>query len=112
MVGAKVAIKPTTGATIFWRGPGKIKYAAANTVGTMPPPMKPCTARHRIMLLIDELKPHITLAAVKPAAETANNVRVPRARDKKPDRGIAITSATRYEVCTHGISSAVADRPA
>ena len=32
---------------------------------------------------------------VKPAAEIANSSRVPKARDKKPDSGIAITSAIR-----------------
>ena len=61
----------------------------------MPPPMKPCSARQTIMLLIDELSPHMKLAKVKPAAEIANKMRVPSARDRKPDSGIAITSAIR-----------------
>ena len=61
----------------------------------MPPPMKPCSARHTIMLSIDELRPHITLASVKPAADAVNRTRVPSARDRKPDSGIAITSAIR-----------------
>ena len=61
----------------------------------MPPPMKPCTARHTIMLPIDDEKPHIRLAKVKPAADIANNVRVPSARDRNPDSGIATTSAIR-----------------
>ena len=61
----------------------------------MPPPMKPCTARQTIMLSIDEEKPHITLEKVKPAAAIVNRVRVPSARDRKPDSGIAMTSATR-----------------
>src|SRR5689334_9529131 len=74
--------------------------------------MKPCTARHTIMLSIDEAKPHMKLATVNPAAEAANRMRVPSARDRKPDSGIATTSAIRYDVCTHGISSAEADRPA
>ena len=35
------------------------------------------------------------LASVKPAADAANRMRVPSARDRKPDSGIAITSAIR-----------------
>jgi hypothetical protein len=61
----------------------------------MPPPIKPCTARHTIMLPIDELRPHMTLARVKPAADAVNNVRVPSARDRKPESGIATTSAIK-----------------
>ena len=34
---------------------------------------------------------------VKPEAEIANSSRVPSARDRKPDSGIAITSAIRYD---------------
>ena len=49
---------------------------------------------------------------VKPEAEIANNSRVPSARDRNPDSGIAITSAIRYEVCTHDTSLELADRPA
>ena len=49
---------------------------------------------------------------MKPAAEIANNSRVPSARDRKPDNGIAITSAIRYAVCTHDTSVELADRPA
>ncbi len=78
----------------------------------MPPPIKPWIARHTIMLSIDELVPHMMLASVKPAAAVANRMRVPRARDKNPDSGIATTSAIRYAVCTQGISSAEADKPA
>src|SRR6185312_1293819 len=74
--------------------------------------MKPCSARHTIMLPIDELNPHMMLVIVNPAADTVNKMRVPSARDKKPDSGIAITSAIKYEVCTHGISSPDADNPA
>ena len=59
-----------------------------------------------------EQKPHTKLATVKPAAEIANNSRVPSARDMNPDSGIAITSAIRYEVCTHDTSLALADNPA
>src|SRR3954454_791933 len=78
----------------------------------MPPPKNPCTARHRIICSMVDAKPHRKLATVKPAAEIANNSRVPSARDMKPDSGIAITSAIRYEVCTHDTSLELADNPA
>src|SRR5215472_7783670 len=78
----------------------------------MPPPMKPCMARHTIISPIEEVRPHIRLAAVKPAAATAKMVRVPSTRERKPDSGIATTSAIRYEVCTHEISSLEAASPA
>src|SRR5579862_7183768 len=91
---------------------GNTVKAAANTVGIMPPPMKPWMARQTIMLSIEDVVPHMKLAKVKPAQETANSARVPNARDRNPESGIATTSATRYEVCTQGISSADAARPA
>src|SRR5450631_4316351 len=78
----------------------------------MPAPRNPWIARHRIICSIDEANPHRKLATVKPAAEIANSRRVPSARDRKPDSGIAITSAIRYEVCTHDTSDELADRPA
>ena len=49
---------------------------------------------------------------MKPEAEIANSSRVPNARDRKPDNGIAITSAIRYAVCTHETSLELAERPA
>ncbi|MCP1782837.1 hypothetical protein ACVIU4_001967 [Bradyrhizobium barranii subsp. barranii] len=61
----------------------------------MPAPRKPCSARQRIISSIVVAKPHSRLDTVKPAAEIANNSRVPKARDKKPDSGIAMTSAIR-----------------
>src|ERR1700722_11991720 len=78
----------------------------------MPAPKNPWIARHRIICSIDEVKPHSRLARVKPEAEIANSNRVPSARDRKPDSGIAITSAIRYAVCTHDTSVELADRPA
>src|SRR3954451_11588501 len=78
----------------------------------MPPPRNPCTARHRIICSSVEAKPQKKLAMVKPDAEIANNSRVPSARDMKPDSGIAITSAIRYEVCTQETSLWLAERPA
>src|SRR3977135_3953382 len=78
----------------------------------MPAPRNPWIARHRIICSIEEANPHRKLAIVKPAAEIANNRRVPSARDRNPDSGIAITSAIRYEVWTHDTSLELADRPA
>ena len=59
-----------------------------------------------------EAKPQNRLATVKPEAEIANSRRVPNARDRNPERGMAITSAIRYEVCTHETSLELAERPA
>src|ERR1700680_2410029 len=78
----------------------------------MPAPKNPWIARHRIICSIEEANPHRKLAMVKPEAEIANNSRVPNARDRNPDNGIAITSAIRYAVCTHDTSLELADRPA
>src|SRR6478736_9475904 len=78
----------------------------------MPAPKNPCTARQRIICSIVEANPHRKLAMVKPKAEIANSKRVPSARDRNPDNGIAITSAIRYEVWTHDTSVELADRPA
>src|ERR1700716_1438355 len=78
----------------------------------MPAPRNPWIARQRIICSIDEANPHRKLAMVKPAAEIANSIRVPSARDRNPDRGIAITSAIKYEVWTHDTSVALADKPA
>src|ERR1700728_2284074 len=74
----------------------------------MPAPRNPWIARHRIICSIDVANPHRKLAMVKPAAEIANNSRVPSARDRNPDSGIAIRSA----VWTHDTSVELADRPA
>src|ERR1700751_1474484 len=78
----------------------------------MPAPRNPWIARQKIISSLEDAKPHSRLAKVKPAAEIANNSRVPSARDKKPDSGIAITSAIRYAVCTHDTSVELADKPA
>src|ERR1700722_16958322 len=78
----------------------------------MPAPRNPWIARQRIICSIEEANPHRKLAIVKPAAEIANNSRVPSARDRNPDNGIAITSAIRYAVVTHDTSVELADRPA
>src|ERR1700727_2772859 len=78
----------------------------------MPAPKNPWIARQRIICSIEEANPHRKLAIVKPAAEIANNSRVPSARDRNPDNGIAITSAIRYAVWTHDTSVELADRPA
>src|ERR1700674_3098267 len=78
----------------------------------MPAPRSPWIARQRIICSIDEANPHRNLAMVKPAAEIANSIRVPSARDRNPDRGIAITSAIKYDVWTHDTSLELADKPA
>src|SRR5882762_1968907 len=78
----------------------------------MPAPRNPCSARHRIICSIVEANPQKKLAMVKPEADIANSKRVPNARDRNPDSGIAITSAIRYEVCTHDTSLELAESPA
>src|SRR3954464_6044534 len=78
----------------------------------MPAPRNPWIARQMIICSRVEAKPQKKLAMVKPEAEIANRRRVPSARDMKPDKGIAITSAIRYEVCTHDTSLWLAERPA
>src|ERR1700733_8118714 len=78
----------------------------------MPAPKNPWIARHRIICSIEVANPHRKLAMVKPEAEIANSNRVPSARDRNPDSGIAITSAIRYAVCTQDTSLELADRPA
>ncbi len=78
----------------------------------MPAPRNPCSARHTIICSIVEANPQKKLAMVKPEAEIANSSRVPNARDRNPDSGIAITSAIRYEVCTHDTSLELAESPA
>ena len=95
MVGASVATRPITGPTTDCFSRGKIVNAAENTVGIMPPPMKPCSARHRIISLMVPDVAQSTLNSVKPAAEATNTMRVENARDKNPDSGIITTSATR-----------------
>src|SRR5260370_12709438 len=112
MVVASVATRPMIGPTIWNFDRGKTVKADANTVGIMPAPRKPWIARQTIICSTDEAKPQKKLAMVKPEADIANRKRVPNARDRKPDRGIAITSAIRYEVWTHDTSVELADRPA
>ena len=74
---------------------GKIVKAAAKTVGIMPPPMKPWSARQTIISPIDEEVAHIRLIRVKPPAEMANIQRVESTRDRVPESGIEMTSAIR-----------------
>src|SRR5438477_1300276 len=78
----------------------------------MPAPKNPCSARQKTICSMVEAKPQKKLAMVKPEAEIANSIRVPNARDRNPQSGIAITSAIRYEVCTHETSLELAERPA
>ena len=74
---------------------GKMVNAEAKTVGIMPPPMKPCSARQRIISSIELAWAHMKLISVKPPAEMVKMTRVDTTRDRKPDSGIMITSATR-----------------
>src|SRR5262249_36538168 len=86
MVGASVATSPISGTTMPMRERGKMMYADANTVGIMPPPMKPCSARQTIISPIEDVKPHIRLAIVNPPAAAANMMRVPSTRERKPEK--------------------------
>ena len=95
MVGASVATSPISGVIRPMRERGKIMNEVAKTVGIMAPPIKPWMSRHAIISLIEVDSPHIRLAAVKPAAEMAKRIRVPNARDRKPESGIITTSAMR-----------------
>src|SRR3982074_1554979 len=78
----------------------------------MPAPKNPWIARHRIICSMVAANPQKKLARVKPGGEIANNHRVPSARARNPDNGIAITSAIRYEVWAQDTSLELADRPA
>ena len=49
MVGASVATRPMIGPISGCFERGKMVKAEANTVGIMPPPMKPCNARQKII---------------------------------------------------------------
>ena len=84
-----------TGPTIGCFERGKIVKAEANTVGIMPPPIKPCSARQMIISSIDVAVEHMKLISVKPAAEIVNTSRVEKARERNPESGIMMTSATR-----------------
>ena len=95
MVGASVATRPMIGAMIGCLSRGKMVKAEANTVGIMPPPMKPCSARQTIISSIELAWAHMKLMSVKPPAEMVKMTRVETTRDRKPDSGIMITSATR-----------------
>src|SRR5262245_8439337 len=93
--GETVATRQISGALTAMRDRRKIMNEVANTVGIMAPPMKPWITRQTIISLIEVDSPHIRLAAVKPAAEMEKRIRVPKARDRKPESGIITTSAMR-----------------
>ena len=61
-----------TGEMTFCLSFGKIEKAAANTVGIMPPPMKPWSARQTIISSIEVAVEQRMLISVKPAAEITN----------------------------------------
>ena len=95
MVGASVATSPMIGPISGCFERGKMVKAEANTVGIMPPPMNPCSARHTIICSIVFACAHMKLMSVKPPAETTKMMRVETTRDRKPDSGIITTSAMR-----------------
>ncbi len=74
---------------------GKMVKAEAKTVGIMPPPMKPCSARQMIISLMELAWAHMKLISVKPPAEMVKISRVENTRDRKPESGIITTSAIR-----------------
>ncbi len=67
----------------------------ANTVGTIAPPTKPCSARNTIIDSIFQASPHNALATVKSPADIANSQRVESAWARKPENGIITSSAIR-----------------
>src|SRR5271165_7195736 len=69
MVGASVATRPMIGAMNGCLERGKMVKAEANTVGIMPPPMKPCSARQMIISSMELAWAHMKLMSVKPPAE-------------------------------------------
>ena len=94
-VGASVTIRPMTTLAVTRLSGGKAVNATANTVGIMAPPTKPCSARNRIMLSIDDDSPVATLMIRKPTQEARNSFCVPHSRDRYPDSGIITTSGIR-----------------
>ncbi len=68
-VGARVTIRPMITLAVMRRSGGKAVKATANTVGIIAPPMKPCRARVRIIMSIDEDRPVSTLITMKPVHE-------------------------------------------
>ena len=74
---------------------GKTVKAAAKTVGIMPPPMKPCSARKRIISLIESTWAHMKLISREAAGGDGEDARVEKTRERKPESGIMTTSATR-----------------
>src|SRR5215207_4545453 len=95
IVGASVATRPMIGEMMGRFSGGKIVKAEAKTVGIMPPPMKPWSARYTIICSMVVAVAHMKLMNVKPAAEMTNIQRVESTRDRVPERGIMITSAIR-----------------
>src|SRR5579883_2885170 len=107
-----VATRPMMTVTSGRRSSGKRIKLAENTLGIMAPPKKPCSARKTIIDGRFQAKAQAMLISVKVAADSAKSTRVERMRASRPESGIITTSATRYEVCTQLISSALAERPA
>jgi hypothetical protein len=107
-----VATSPIITETAARRSGGKTLKLVANTVGIMAPPRKPCRQRKMIIEPMLQAVAQAMLMTVKPVAENTNRTRVESSRARKPESGIMMTSAIRYEVCTQLISSALAASPA
>ncbi len=95
MVGASVATSPMIGETMPRFEAGNSENATANTLGIMPPPIKPWMARYTIIWSMLVAVAHRALASVKPAAAIVNRTRVERTWARNPDSGIITTSAMR-----------------
>jgi hypothetical protein len=75
--------------------PVKSVKPTANTVGTIAPPVNPCSTRNRIIDSMFHANPHSTLESVKRPAESANSQRVESARARNAEKGIITSSAIR-----------------
>ena len=86
---------PRMAGTIARCLPSNNTKPTANTVGTMAPPVKPCSARSTIIDSMFQAMPQPTLNKVKSAALVANSQRVEIAWARKAEKGIMISSAIR-----------------
>ncbi len=94
-VGASVATTPRIAGIKACFLPWNNTKPVANTVGTIAPPTKPCTARQAIITFRFQAKPQAMLDTVNAAAETVNSQRVENARLRNADSGIITISAIR-----------------
>jgi hypothetical protein len=76
-------------------GPENIAKPVANTVGTMAPPVKPCSTRKAIIESMSQAMPHRADEIVNRPAEMANSQRVDSAWARNAAKGIITSSAIR-----------------